>query len=436
MTGRTKASSGKARKRKSEAEAAPKVKTTPVSPLAPSSFAKLPAIAGVTLATGAAGIRYRHRTDVLLAVLAEGTQVAGVFTRSKTAAAPVDWCKKNVKHGGARALIVQSGNANAFTGKAGDESVEEVAAAAAKLVGCKPKDIFVAATGVIGEPLPHEKVIGLLESLAASSNAGRWKEAAEAITTTDTFPKVASAKASIDGRTVKINGIAKGSGMIAPDMATMLAFVFTDAAIPSKVLQELLSDGTDRSFNAITVDSDTSTSDTVLLFATGKSAKHAPVKSSKDKRLASFKKALDSVLLDLALQIVRDGEGASKLIQIDVSGAENDRAAKKIALAIANSPLVKTAIAGGDANWGRVVMAVGKAGEAANRDKLKIVFGKHTVAEKGMRAKSYDEAKASKAVAGREVALSVDVGIGKGTARVWTCDFTEGYIRINASYRS
>jgi glutamate N-acetyltransferase/amino-acid N-acetyltransferase len=431
-----------ARKRR-KTEDAPNTKSTspksnrpPLSPLAPKSVPKLPPLAGVRLATGEAGIRYKGRSDVLLVTLAEGTQVAGAFTRSKTAAAPVDWCKKQLKGGSARALVVQSGNANAFTGKAGKESVEEVANAAAAIIGCRSKDVFVAATGVIGEPLPYKKVVKLLNELGAAGAAEGWKDAAEAIMTTDTFPKLATAKASIDGRTVTINGIAKGSGMIAPDMATMLAFVFTDAAIPAEILQDLLLDGTNRSFNAITVDSDTSTSDTVLLFATGKGAKHPAITKAKDKNLSEFKKALDAVLLDLALQIVRDGEGASKLIQIDVTGAEDKAAAKKIALAIANSPLVKTAIAGADANWGRVVMAVGKAGEAADRDRLKITFGGHVVAEEGMRAPGYDEAKATKAVSGREVSLAVDVGVGKGAARVWTCDFTEGYIRINASYRS
>jgi len=408
----------------------------PLSPLAPKSLVKLPPLAGVRLATGEARIKYHGRSDVLLVTLAQGTQVAGVFTRSKILAAPVDWCKKQLAQGSARALVVQSGIANAFTGKAGQESVTEVADAAAATIGCRTKEVFLAATGVIGEPFPHNKVVKLLGRLSGAGAAGGWKSAAEAIMTTDTFPKLASATASIGGSNVTINGIAKGSGMIAPDMATMLAFVFTDAALPSSVLQPLLTHATERSFNAITVDSDTSTSDTILLFATGKGARHSDIAKPEDRRLGSFKRALDEVLLDLALQVVRDGEGASKLIQIDVTGAADNAAAKKIAMAIANSPLVKTAIAGSDANWGRVVMAVGKAGEEADRDKLKIAFGRHVVAERGVRSARYDEAKATKAVSGQEVKISVDVGVGNASSRVWTCDLTEGYIHINAGYRS
>jgi glutamate N-acetyltransferase/amino-acid N-acetyltransferase len=289
---------------------------------------------------------------------------------------------------------------------------------------------------VIGEPLPSEKITKTLGKIAEDASATGWKAAAQAIMTTDTFAKVATASASIDGKRVTINGIAKGSGMIMPDMATMLSFVFTDAALPSPVLQELLSAGVKPSFNAITVDSDTSTSDTLLLFATGKGAKHPSITKASDKRITEFRRKLDEVLLSLALQVVRDGEGARKLIRIDVAGAESDDAAKKIGLSIANSPLVKTAIAGGDANWGRVVMAIGKAGEAADRDKLKIAFGGHVVAERGARAAKYNEALATKAVAGHEVEIAVDLGLGKGAARVWTCDLTHGYIDINGSYRS
>jgi glutamate N-acetyltransferase/amino-acid N-acetyltransferase len=424
------------RKDKDNGRRPPPVGGLAVSPLAPKSSAKLPPLAGVRLATGAAGIKYRGRSDVLLVTLAPETQVAGVFTRSKTAAAPVDWCRKQLLRGSARALVVQSGNANAFTGKAGQESVTAVANAAAAAVGCRANEVFLAATGVIGEPLPHQKVVKLLGRLSGLGAAGGWRPAAEAIMTTDTFPKLATATAPIGGRNLKINGIAKGSGMIAPDMATMLAFVFTDAALPSSILQPLLADATERSFNAITVDGDTSTSDTILLFATGKGARHSEITNPEDRRLGKFKRALDNVLLDLALQVVRDGEGASKLIQIDVTGARDNTAAKKIAMAIANSPLVKTAIAGSDANWGRVVMAVGKAGEDADRDKLKIAFGRHVVAENGVRSPRYDEAKATKAVSGREVKISVDVGVGSASSRVWTCDLTEGYIHINASYRS
>jgi glutamate N-acetyltransferase/amino-acid N-acetyltransferase len=405
------------------------------SPLAPKTYPTLPPLAGVRLATGQAGIKYRDRTDVLMAVLAPGTQVAGVFTKSKIIAAPVEWCRKHIC-GTARALVINSGNANAFTGKAGLDAVKQVAETAASAVGCSAREVFLASTGVIGEPLPHEKITRILDSLAEAASAGGWREAAEAIMTTDTFPKLATATAMIDERKVTINGIAKGSGMIAPDMATMLAFVFTDAKLPASVLQPLLADGVAKSFNCITVDGDTSTSDTLLMFATGKGGAHPPITKANDRALASFKEKLDAVLLDLALQVVKDGEGAQKLIQIDVTGAQSDIAAKRIALSIANSPLVKTAIAGDDANWGRIVMAVGKAGEAADRDKLKIAFGNHVVAEKGQRAAGYNETLATKAVAGREVAVAVDLGIGKGAARVWTCDLTEGYIRINGSYRT
>ncbi|MDE1987660.1 MAG: bifunctional glutamate N-acetyltransferase/amino-acid acetyltransferase ArgJ [Alphaproteobacteria bacterium] len=417
-------------------DVAPAGGSHPVSPLAPKKFANLPPLAGVRLATGAAGVRYQNRTDVLLAVFAPGTQVAGVFTRSKTASAPVEWCKANLKAGTARALVVNSGNANAFTGKAGQEGTRSVAQSAAACVGCRATEVFLASTGVIGEPLPAEKITRLLGSLAQDMSSSGWRAAAEAIMTTDTFPKLATATAVIDGKKVTINGIAKGSGMIAPDMATMLSFVVTDANLPAPVLQELLSAGVKPSFNAITVDSDTSTSDTLLLFATGKGASHVAITKANDKRLGDFCAKLDSVLLDLALQVVRDGEGAQKLIRVDIAGAENDAAAKRIALSIANSPLVKTAIAGGDANWGRVVMAVGKAGEKADRDKLAIRFGNQLVAEKGERAAKYDEAAATKAVSGLEVEIAVDLALGKGKARVWTCDLTHGYIDINGSYRS
>ncbi|HEX4080647.1 MAG TPA: bifunctional glutamate N-acetyltransferase/amino-acid acetyltransferase ArgJ [Rhizomicrobium sp.] len=407
-----------------------------ISPLAPKRFAALPPIAGVRLATGAAGIKYRDRTDVMLAVLAAGTQAAGVFTRSKTASAPVEWCRARLERQTARALVVNSGNANAFTGAAGREAVRAIAGSAAAALDCHVNEIFVASTGVIGEPFPAEKLTQMIGGLVESGAADGWRDAAEAIMTTDTFPKMATARANIEDHRVTINGIAKGSGMIAPDMATLLAFVFTDARLPGPVLQELLAAGVRNSFNAITVDSDTSTSDTLLLFATGRGGAHPPIARAGDRRLADFRQKLDGVLLDLALQVVRDGEGAQKLIRVDVSGAESDEAARRIGFAIANSPLVKTAVAGGDANWGRVVMAVGKSAEAADRDRLRIAFGGHVVAEQGQRAETYDESAASRAVAGREVEIGVDLGIGAGVARVWTCDLTEGYIRINCSYRS
>ncbi|HWA92257.1 MAG TPA: bifunctional glutamate N-acetyltransferase/amino-acid acetyltransferase ArgJ [Rhizomicrobium sp.] len=421
--------SGKAGKVPGKAEHA-------VSPLAPRTFASLPPLAGVRLAAGRAGIRYKDRTDVLVAVMAPGTQVAGVFTKSKTASAPVEWCRAGLAAGSARALVVNSGNANAFTGQGGADSARAVADSTAAVVGCRSSEVFLASTGVIGEPLPHAKITRILSDLVEQGAAGGWRDAAEAIMTTDTYPKLATASALIDGHKVTLNGIAKGSGMIAPDMATMLAFVVTNARLPAPVLQELLSSGVQESFNAITVDSDTSTSDTLLLFATGRGAAHPAIVKASDRRLGDFRKALDALLLDLALQVVRDGEGAEKLIRIDVTGAENDRAAKRIALSIANSPLVKTAIAGADANWGRVVMAVGKAGEMADRDKLKIAFGRQVVAEKGARAAKYNEEAATKAVSGRMVEIAVDLGLAKGRARVWTCDLTHGYIDINGSYRS
>ena len=404
--------------------------------MAPKGFPKLPPLAGVRLATAAAGVRYKDRTDVLMALMAPGTQVAGVFTTSKTASAPILWCREKLKGREARVLVVNSGNANAFTGKAGVEGVREIAAAAAAVTGCRAQEVFMASTGVIGEPLPAGKITAVLAGLASQGAAGHWRAAADAIMTTDTYPKAATATAMIDGVKVTINGIAKGSGMIAPDMATMLSFVFTDANLPAAVLQDCLKAGVGPSFNSITVDSDTSTSDTLLLFATGKGGRHATISKASDKRLTGFRRALDGVLLDLALQVVKDGEGAQKLIQIDVTGAESDRSAKRVALSIANSPLVKTAVAGNDANWGRIVMAVGKSGEAADRDKLKISFGGHVVAEKGMRAAKYNEATATKAVMGRDVRIAVDLGLGKGVARVWTCDLTHGYIDINGSYRS
>jgi glutamate N-acetyltransferase/amino-acid N-acetyltransferase len=419
-----------------KSSAAPAKPGSKVSPLKPKNPPRLPPLAGVRLATGAAGIKYAQRTDVLLVLLAPGTQAAGVFTKSKTSAAPVEWCRAQLKAGTARALVVNSGNANAFTGAAGLAGARSVAEAASAVAGCKSSDVFLASTGVIGEPLPAEKITRILGAVAEDASASGWQAAAEAIMTTDTYPKTATAAAQIDGHKVTINGIAKGSGMIAPDMATMLAFVFTDANLPSAVLQECLNAGVGASFNSITVDSDTSTSDTLLLFATGKGGKHPAITKASDKRLLDFRRHLDAVLLDLALQVVKDGEGAEKLIRIDVTGAESNDAAKRIALAIANSPLVKTAIAGGDANWGRVVMAVGKAGEAADRDTLKISFGAQVVAEKGARAAKYNEAAATKAVSGREVEIAVDLGLGKGAARVWTCDLTHGYIDINGSYRS
>ncbi len=406
----------------------------PRSPLAPSETPTLPPIAGVRLAARACGIRYAGRTDVCLLAFAPGTTVAGVFTRSLTAAAPVERCRKHLRGGKARAILVNSGNANAFTGRAGLASVDRTVKAAAAL-GCRLSEVFVASTGVIGEPLPDDRITAALPDLVAGLDAEGWAAAGAAIMTTDTFAKLVTRSASIDGVEVTINGIAKGSGMIAPDMATMLAFIATDARIPASVLQALLARGVDRSFNCITVDGDTSTSDTLLLCATGQ-AKHRPVKAAGDRHLADFRAKLDDLLVELACLVARDGEGAQKFITIDVTGAASDGSARRIGLAVANSPLVKTAIAGGDANWGRIVMAVGKAGERADRDRLEIAIGGVTVTEAGQRRSDYDETPVAAHIKGREIAIAIDVGIGKGRARVWTCDLTHGYIDINAAYRS
>ncbi len=408
-----------------------------VSPLAPLKVPLLPAIDGVNLAIAETGTRYKNRPDVLLAVVEPGTTVAGCLTNSKSRSAPVDWCAASLKTGRARAVVINAGNANAFTGKAGVNTVKAVAKAAAGLLKCKPVEIFQASTGVIGEPFNPAPIINALPDLLAGATASCWDDAARAIMTTDTFAKVATASVKYSGKTVTINGIAKGSGMIAPDMATMLVFLFTDAAIPAKILQAMLSSAVAASFNCITVDGDTSTSDTVLLFATGK-AGAAPkrLKSAGDARLKGFAKALDGICLDLAQQVARDGEGAEKLIEIAVTGAATDAAAHRIAMSIANSPLVKTAIAGEDANWGRIVMAIGKAGEKAIRDKLRIRIGGVVVAKNGMRDPNYEESEIMPHMKGREIVIEADVGVAQGKARVWTCDLTHRYIDINGSYRS
>jgi glutamate N-acetyltransferase/amino-acid N-acetyltransferase len=408
--------------------------STAISPLAPTHMPDLPAIAGVRLATAAAGIRYAGRTDVLLALFEPGTTVAGVFTTSKCPSAPVEWCRAHVKSGKARALVVNSGNANAFTGKTGRDACKLTTTIAAHAAGVKPAEIFLASTGVIGEPLNAQAFDGVMDALVANAKPDDFLAAANAIMTTDTFPKVATATARIGKATVTINGIAKGAGMIAPDMATMLAFVFTDAAIAAPALKALLKDQVVDTFNAVTVDGDTSTSDTLLLFATGKTGPR--VARSSDPRLRAFKKALHSVLADLSEQIARDGEGARKLVEIIVEGAVSKASARRIALSIANSPLVKTAIAGEDANWGRVVMAVGKAGEPADRDKLAIWFGGIRVAHKGARDPRYDEAQVSALMKKPEIYLKVALGLGKGRDRVLTCDLTKEYIAINGDYRS
>ena len=411
---------------------------TAVSPLAPANFPDMPAIEGVRVATAAAGIRYRDRTDVLLALFDEGTTVAGVFTRSKCPSAPVDWCRDRIMGGTARVLVVNSGNANAFTGRSGRQSTRLTAASAAKAAGCKTAEVFLASTGVIGEPLDAHAFEAVMDSLVANARGGGFKSAASAIMTTDTFAKGAVATARLGTATVTICGIAKGAGMIAPDMATLLSFVFTDAPIAAKALQSLLASGVAHSFNAVTIDGDTSTSDTLLAFATGAAAAHGAPRISRagDPRLKGFVKALDTVLRSLAEQVARDGEGARKLIEIVVEGAASARSARRVAMSIANSPLVKTAVAGEDANWGRVVMAVGKAGEPADRDRLSIWFNGIRVAHKGMRDPAYDEAEVSAAMKNDVVTLKVGMGIGKGRDRVLTCDLTKEYVAINGDYRS
>ena len=413
-------------------------KDVPVSPLAPKRQPKVPPVPGVRFATAEAGIKYKGRTDVWLALLDEGTQVAGVFTRSKCPSAPVDWCRENLKQGSARAVVVNSGNANAFTGLKGRDSVALTGKIAAKAAGCKPEEVFIASTGVIGEPLDASKFEGVLEACAKRVADGPWIDAARAIMTTDTFPKALSRKAKIDGHEVVLAGIAKGAGMIAPDMATMLSFVFTDAPIAAPVLQALLSKGVKGSFNAVTVDSDTSTSDTLMLFATGKAAVRGvpAITEIGDARLSGFKRALNSLLLELAHLVCKDGEGARKFVEVRVAGAASSRSAKRVALSIANSPLVKTAIAGEDANWGRVVMAVGKAGEPADRDRLDISFGDIMVAQQGARAPSYDEAAVSAYMKGEHIIITADLGLGRGKSTVWTCDLTKAYVEINGDYRS
>jgi len=406
-----------------------------ISPLAPKSFPDLPAIPGVRLATAEAGIRYRDRTDVMLAVFEPRTAVAGVFTRSKCPSAPVEWCRAQIKGGRACALVVNSGNANAFTGKSGRQACALTAKFAAAALGCKTSEVFLASTGVIGEPLDAHAFDRVMARLAADARPERYGDAAKAIMTTDTFPKLATARARLGATDVTINGFAKGAGMIAPDMATMLAFIFTDAPIAAPVLQSVLRESVIDTFNAVTIDGDTSTSDTVLAFATGAAAA-ARINRSSDPRLPPFRKAFAGVLANLAEQIARDGEGARKLVEIVVEGAVSKASARRIALSIANSPLVKTAIAGEDANWGRVVMAVGKAGEPADRDRLSIWFGGIRVAHKGARDQAYDEAAVSAAMRRPEISLKVALGLGKGRDRVLTCDLTKEYVAINGDYRS
>lgn len=395
--------------------------------------APLPKIAGVRTAVAGVEIRYKDRNDVLLVSLDEGTNAAGVYTRSLMAAAPVEWCRTCDYQ--ARALVVNSGNANAFTGKAGAEAVKATVEETATLLGCRPEQVYVASTGVIGEKLPHAKITQALPALTEGLTENGWDNAAAAIMTTDTFAKTALRTTEIGGVEVTLVGIAKGSGMIAPDMATMLGFVFTDAKIEADVLAPLLSRATHKSFNCITVDGETSTNDCVLLFATGKAGNESPSNAGAPE-LDGFKTALAELCEDLAKQIVVDGEGATKFVTLHVTGAEDDESARRIGLAIGNSPLVKTAIAGSDPNWGRIVAAIGKSGQWADRDRLKITIGDVLVTEEGAVSPYYVEAKAAEHMKGKEIVIGIDVGVGVGKATVWTCDYTEGYIRINTSYRS
>ncbi len=413
-------------------------KAPKISPFAPKSLPTVPVIDGVRFATAEAGIRYKGRTDLLMVVLDKGTVAAGVTTKSKTCSAAVLWCREALKTGAARAVVVNSGNANTFTGKKGSDAVRITADAAANAVSADRNEIYIASTGVIGEPMDAGKFAHLLDGLAKSAKADAWNAASRAIMTTDTYPKLATRTVQIGGTDVVINGFCKGAGMIAPDMATMLGFIFTDVAIEQPLLQRLVSALADQTFNCITVDGDTSTSDTVLAFATGTAAKRgAPMISDMaDAACGTFVAGLRGVMHDLALMIVKDGEGLTKFVTFQVWGAENDKAARRIAFSCANSPILKTAIAGEDPNWGRVVMAVGKSGEAADRDKLSIRFGEHVVARNGERAAEYVESAVAAYMKNREIIIRIDVGVGGGSATVWTCDLTHDYVEINSDYRS
>ena len=411
--------------------------STAISPLAPKRPAKLGPIAGCRIATAAAGIKYKGRTDVMAMVFDRPAAVAGIFTRSKCPSAPVDLCRAHLPAGTARALIVNSGNANAFTGAKGRAATDMTADAAAKILGCPRDAVFLSSTGVIGEPLDATRITAILPEAIASAQANQWAEAARAIMTTDTFAKLATASAVIDGVRVTVNGIAKGAGMIAPDMATMLSYLVTDAPVAAPVLQALLTKLAGGSFNAVTVDSDTSTSDTVLAFATGGAdLPGGMIADLRDSRVSTMRRLMRKVMESLAQQIARDGEGARKLIEVTVTGAKSARSAKRIAMSIANSPLVKTAVAGEDANWGRVVMAVGKAGEPAERDLLSIWFGPQRVAHLGARDPGYSEEAVSETMKADVIAIRADIGLGRGKARVWTCDLTKEYVAINGDYRS
>ena len=420
--------------KKAQKPAAKKAK--PVSPLAPKGFPTLPQIRGIEFAAVEAGVRYQNRKDVMLVRLAPGTAMAGVFTRSTTRSACVRDCQAKitarVPKGAGAAIVVNSGNSNAFTGAKGDASVAAITGGVAQALGLPASRVFSSSTGVIGEPLPHDRILTAIPTLQAGLRQDAIGMAAEAIMTTDTFPKGASATIAGEGGPIHISGIAKGSGMIAPDMATMLVYIFTDAKISATALQKILSRNTDATFNSITVDSDTSTSDTLLLAATGQSDA-APLKGA---TLKAFEVALTGVMLNLAHQVIRDGEGATKFVEVNVTGAATDTDAHKVALAIANSPLVKTAIAGQDPNWGRIVAAIGKSGAAAERDRLTIKFGDIVVARKGWRNPKYREEDGATYMQQPELVISVDMGLGRGKRKVWTCDLTNRYVEINADYRS
>ena len=405
--------------------------STAKSPLAPESLGELYPVPGIKLATTATGMKYQGRDDVMLMVADGNAMIAGSLTTSKTCSAAVDWCRDTLAHDGGKAVLVNAGNANAFTGKRGVESVERCAAKTASALGVEASEILLASTGVIGEPMEDHFITDKLDQLISDLDEASWHKAAQAIMTTDTFPKAASRRVMIYGEAITITGIAKGSGMIAPDMATMLGFIATDAKIASSALKSITKTVVDESFNGITVDGDTSTSDTVIVMATGHTGDLLD-----EAGLALFQEALKEVMVELATLIVKDGEGASKFITIDVAGAESDSSARRIGLAIANSPLVKTAIAGEDANWGRIVMAVGKSGEYADRDKLSIAMGGVVIAKDGERVEEYDEAPVTAHMQGQNIDISVKLGVGDGKARVWTCDLTHGYIEINADYRS
>ena len=414
------------------------------SPLAPEKMPDLLPVKGFRLAVAESGIKYQDRPDLMLLVADQPAVIAGVLTTSRTASAPVDWCRKVLEGGTARAVFVNAGNANAFTGQAGVDTVEETALAVADSIRASDDEVLLASTGVIGEPLDAGLMIRHLPAMQQSMNEAAsshqdlgqdWEQAAEAIRTTDTFAKATSRRLTLNGVEVTITGIAKGSGMIAPDMATMLSFIATDAAIAPAVLQAMTRRIADQSFNAITVDSDTSTSDTVLVLASGM-AGNAEISDPASRDAEDFAAALHDLMVELAQLIVRDGEGATKFITITVAGAEDDQAARRMGLAIANSPLVKTAIAGEDANWGRIVMAVGKSGEKADRDRLSIALGGVVIAQDGQRVADYDETPVAEHMKGQEITIAVNAGVGDGTAVVWTCDLTHGYISINADYRS